>query len=236
MTNQFSKTLQQLSCTFLPGKFTSNETVPDLYNASYAYWKKTWTDFFIKAGSGPDALNIENFMRHSIIINIHHQNNIAGSLLATLFNVSALTTYDHPCVKPFPNTVLDKLKSNGSGLCITGEYLSVHPEFRKDLVGLSLADVMVGLLMKIFVHQNIKMALAATVRAAKVDAICKNYGYAEVGSYIKIGVDCVTLFNTQESYKDHPDAQVMEMVNRYWNTRNDLTGITSTQNTTKKAA
>lgn len=228
--------LQKISCTLLPGKYTSEAPVPELYNHVYNYWKKTWTEFFEKAGSGPGALNIENFMRHSFIITLHQENNIVGTLLASMFNVSAATTYDHPCVKPFPSEVLQKLKDSGRGLCITGEYLSVHPEFRKEIVGMSMADVLIGVLMKIYQKLDLNMALAATVRAAKVDTICKKYGYTELGSYLKIGVDCIMLFNTQETCREHPDPAVATMVDHVWAKRKDLTELTLTNEIVKKAA
>ncbi len=214
-----------ISLTILPGRYTTPVPVPPLYNAAYEYWKTTWAQFFEKAGSGPGALNIENFMRHSFVITLHRGNTIAGTLLASLFNTGAMTTYDHPCIKPFPESLLNQLKAKSLGSCITGEYLSVARDFRREVMGLSLADVMIGILMKIFQEQNLNMALAATVRSAKVDQICKKYGYLELGSYLKIGVDCIMLYNTQETCREHPDPAVADMVRQCWAEKRDETGL-----------
>lgn len=225
-----------IKCTLLPGKFVDNNPVPVLYNDVYTYWKNTWTEYFEKAGSPPGSLNIENFMRHSFLITLHSGDKIAGTLLSTLFNINALTTFDHPGVKLFPEEVLNKLADEKTGTAITGEYLSVPPDFRKDITGISLAAVMVGLKMKIFKELECKMALATTIRKAKVDEIALKYGYKEVGSYEKCGVDCIMLYNTQATLKEHSDPAIQEMVNRLWNTRSDITGLTSKKQKISKAA
>jgi hypothetical protein len=126
---------------------------------------------------------------------------------------------------------LDSLRKKGCGRGITGEYLSVHPEFRKEEGGISLADVLVGILMKIFVNLKIEIAIAATVRQAKVHLIGKNYGYSDqIGSYLKCGVDCLMIYNTQETYHDHPDLIVANTVNYFWDNRVDHTGLVTKPN------
>jgi hypothetical protein len=215
-----------ISCTLLPGRYTTPVEVPPLYNAAYAYWKKTWSDFFEKAGSPPGALNIENFMRHSFVITLHRGDTIAGMLLSSMFHLEAATTYDHPCIRPFPESVLGAMRRQGSGLCITGEYLSVSRDFRREVMGISLAEIMSGLLVRIFRELEIEMALAATVRSAKVDEICKKLGYQELGSYLKIGVDCIMLACSQQTSREHPDPEVARLVRQLWDQRRDETGLT----------
>jgi hypothetical protein len=158
-------------------------------------------------------------------------------MFSSLFNLSVDSTYDHPCIKPFPTNLLYSLKEKSNGIGITGEYLSVAPDFRKEKMGQSLAEVLAGLQMKIFTEMNLDISFAATVRAAKVDSIIKHFGFKEVGSYSKIGVDCIQLINTPETYHDHPNSDVREIINRFWNNRTDLTGLTlPTHNSNQKAA
>jgi hypothetical protein len=72
------------------------------------------------------------------------------------------------------------------------------------------------------------MALATTVRLAKVHTVCKNFGYSDqIGSYLKCGVDCLMIYNTQQTYHEHPNREAATMINRCWNTRRDETGLTS---------
>jgi len=228
--------LNKIYCTILPGKYSGSEVVPELYNVVYGYWKKTWSDFFAKAGSPAGSLNVENFTRHAFVIALHCDDVIVGAMCSSLFNFSALPTLDHPCINPFPENLLASLRTGGASLCMTGEYLSVNPDFRKGCMGISMAEVLAGIQMKIFRNLNLSASLAATVRAAKVDIICKKFGFAEVGSYQKMGVDCVMLFNTQDKYQEHPDSAVRFQVERLWRNCRDETGYFQTGKQRKKLA
>ncbi|MES2965674.1 MAG: hypothetical protein V4760_17465 [Bdellovibrionota bacterium] len=219
--------VQNLECTLIPGSYPSAERVPAFYNSVYAYWKKTWGEFFVKAGSGPVALNVENFLRSKYIIVLHQGSTIVGTLSSSIFNTQADPTYDHSSVKPFPEHVQEAMKSFSPGAYITGEYLSVHPAFRKDILDLSLADVLVGLLLKIMMEGRYSAMLATPVRKAKVADITMNYGAHEVGSYLKIGVDCQMIYVTRDMYREHADARVNEVVQRLWAQRRDLTNETN---------
>ncbi len=221
-----SPTLSEISCTLLPGRYADGRIVPPLYNQAYRHWKKTWSEIFTRAGS-PGSLCAENFLRQNLVITLHQGNRIAGILTTTFFNLSSDATFDHPYFQPFPRAIVEELWKAGNGLVITGEYLAVEPEFRKSIVGLSLADVLVGLLMKTFVQIGAKMTLATTVRPAKVHEICQAYGYSEVGQYEKYGLDCLLLQNTKEQYREHADPLVREMIESCWRKRLDCTGITS---------
>lgn len=221
--NQISPVIQQLQLTLLPGNYNHSGDVPPLYNAVYGYWKKTWSAFFEKAGSGPNALNIENFMRSRYVIVIHRDLEVVATLSASVFNPGAATTFDHPSVKEFPEFVLRQLSQIEPKAWITGEYLSVGRDYKKELVGVSLADVLVGLLLKIMNTESLSAMLATPVRAAKVADISYNYGCKEVGSYMKIGVDCQMVYVTRAMYHDHPSKDVTDTVNALWNKRTDMT-------------
>lgn len=231
-----SPILTELQCSILPGAYPHPGRVPPLYNAVYSYWKKTWTEFFEKAGSGPNALNVDNFMRSRYVIVLHRGLDVAATLSCSVFNNAAEVTFDHPSVKPFPQIILERFRRVKDGSCITGEYLSVHPEFRKGLVGISLADLLVGLLMEIFREEQFSYVLATPVRTAKVSEIAKAYGCVEVGSYMKIGVDCQMVYTTPSMVRYHPDPLVREAVSSLWASKTDHTLRPITESATAKAA
>lgn len=215
--------LPTLKCSILPGRFRYNQTVPELHNTFYSYWKNTWQEFFMKMGCAPESLNLENFLRHSFQIVLHTDSSICGSLLVSTFKCGSKTTLDHPVIKPFPTFVHEIIKSNSHSNCFIGEYLSVHPEFRKSILGLSLADILVGLYNQLFLELGGAISLAATVRQAKVDEIAKNFGYQELGSYLKIGVDCIMLYNLPAGVRQHPNPEIARWTSHFWNTKTDYT-------------
>jgi hypothetical protein len=224
-----------LSCTFFPGKYKNGESVPALYNSVYRYWHKVWGEIFTAAGS-PESLSAENFLRQDIIVTLHQAGQIAGIFTTSFFNLSADVTYDHPYFKTFPKKMVQKLRSESVGHIITGEYLSVTADFRKSASGVHLSDVLVGLLMKIFVEIEAKMTFATTVRPAKVHKICEKYGWSELESFTKYGLDCLLLCNSQEQVRTHDDPEVARLVESFWQSRNDFTGLTLNQRKRAQAA
>ncbi len=220
----------KLDCTVFPGKFRTGEAVPPLYNLAYEYWGKTWGEIFAAAGS-PDSLNVDNFLRQDIVIVLHSGDQITGVITSCLFNLSATPSYDHSYFKAFPADVIRSLRENGSGLAITGEYLSVHPSFRKSHLGIALSDVLIGLLMKVFRHLDAKVSLATTVRPAGVHKIGVKFGWSELGNFKKYGLDCVLLLNSRAQHRDHNDPKVIQFVNQCWEWRVDYSGLTNHNDT-----
>lgn len=220
---QAPEIISKLNCTLLPGTYARAGAIPPLYEAVYNYWRKTWGEFFEKAGSGPNALNVENFMRSRFIIVLHRELQVAGTLSSSVFNTHADVSFDHPSVKPFPEPVKLALRESTPNACITGEYLSVGREFKRDLVGISLADVMVGILLEILKSEELSAMIATPVRAAKVADITINFGAIEVGSHMKIGVDCQMIYVGRNMVRPHPDAKVNHAVEDLWNRRIDMT-------------
>jgi len=217
--------IRNLTCTILPGKITNPGPVPELLNPAFHYWKTTWAEFFRRAGSPPDALKIDSFLRADYIIVLHDGPVIAGMLLSTIFHTEALTTYEHPQIAPYPPAVIERLHAIRGGRCLSGEYLSVNPAFKKSILGISLAEVMVGILQRILLSAEADILLASTVRAAHVAEIARDYGYEEVGSYLKLGVDCVMMCNTRDGVVEHPRAEVREAIAQFWAFRRDLAGL-----------
>jgi hypothetical protein len=224
-----------LSCTFLPGKYSNAHPVPSLYNAVYHYWKKVWGDIFTQAGS-PGSLNAENFLRQDFIIALHRGDEVVGILATSFFNLGAESTFDHAYMKAFPRDFVGGLHAEGRGLATTSEYLSVHPDYRRSQIGVALSDVLVGLGLKIFSQQDGTVTLGTAVRPARSHESAFKYGYVEVGTIQKYGLDCSLLFNTQDQLHRHADPDVAALVDDYWATRNDLTGLTLTSETHRRAA
>jgi hypothetical protein len=228
--------VRTLSCSILSGKNVNGGPIPPVFNPAYLYWKNMWSAFFARAGSPPDALKIDNFVRADFIIVIHDGPVIAGMVLASVFHGQALSTFDHPSVAPFPAHIHDKLRNWQGGRALTGEYLSVDPAYKKSVLGISLAEIMCGLLHKILHARGIDMLLASTVRAAHVADIGVLFGYQEVGSFLKLGVDCVLMFNTTQNIQRHPNAEMLAAVEHFWATKADYTNLLGNENLAARAA
>jgi len=216
--------LKEISCTLLPGKYASGVAVPGLYNHVYRYWRQVWGEIFTRAGS-PASLNVENFLRQNVIIALHREEDVIGIVCACFFNLSAESTFDHAYLKTFPDETVRILRDQGSGLYTTYEYISIRPGFRKSEIGISLSDVLLGLCEKVFTFSDAKIALATAVRPAKIAEVLKIFGWIEVGSISKYGLDCVLLRSTPQGRRDHEDHAVSSLIEHYWKNKTDLAGL-----------
>jgi hypothetical protein len=228
--------VRTLSCSILSGKIVNGGPLPPLFNPAYLYWKNTWSAFFRRAGSPPDALKTDNFIRADYVVVLHDQEEIAGMVLASVFHGQALTTFDHLSVAPFPERIHEKMRNWPGSRCLTGEYLSVNPTYKKSVLGVSLAEIMCGILHKILDERGIEMLMASTVRAAHVADIGRDFGYEEVGSFTKLGVDCVLMFNTTRNIQRHPNEAMLAEVDRLWSAKNDYTNLMGNEIQPAKAA
>ena len=217
--------LDGMTCTFLPGKISKGESVPPIYNEVYRYWRETWGKIFKDAGS-PESLNAENFLRQDAIIVLHDGSSVAGIVGTTFFNLGAHATFDHAYLRPFPEPLVSELRARGCGFVSTAEYLCVHPNFRKGVVGVSLSEVLVGLNLKLFSELGGTATLGTSVRPARTHEGAMRYGYCEVGKLEKYGLDCLLLCNTPEQLCINEDKSVAALVERLWSQRIDLTGLT----------
>jgi len=217
--------LTDVTCTLLPGKYAHGDRVPELYNEAYRYWRKTWGEIFTKAGS-PASLNTENFLRQNIVICLHQGNRIVGMLTQTFFNIRADATYDHAYLQPFPQHLIKALRASSGGFVTTAEYLSVHSDFRRSIIGVSLSEVLLGILSRVFTESEGRMLLATTVRPARVHESCAKFGWQEVGVVQKYGLDCILMHSDLRTTCTHPDRAVASLIDDYWAQRQDWTGLT----------
>ncbi len=214
-----------MNCTLLPGSWPYDSPVPILYNQAYRYWRKIWGEVFLKAGS-PGSLNTENFLRQDVVICLHVGNNIIGMLTQNLFNLGADASYDHAYFQPFPKELIERLRSEGRGFVTTAEYLSVHPEFRKSIAGISFSEILIGLMSRVFTQMGGRMALCTTVKPAHVPESCLKFGWVQTGVVQKYGLDCLLMYGDAQTFRGHPEAQIEARIQDYWAQRRDWTKLT----------
>lgn len=211
--------IENLQCTLFNGR-SEDRAQDSLYQAAYTYWKQTWGEIFRQAGS-PDSLQSENFLRQDLWFVVHSGSEVAGLISTTLFHVDSPSDLDHAYFRPFPEMLRERLRRQQNRV-MSGEYLCVHPSFRKSEIGFSLADVLIGLLMQAFFQLQVDTVFGTAVKAMKVQDICARYGYKEAAHFQKYGLDCLLLFNNAQEFHDHPDPRVRQCVAQLWSQRSDL--------------
>lgn len=217
--------IRKLSCSILLGNYDQQGFTPPLYNDVYQYWLNTWRDFFIKLDKNPDtALEVQNFLRQSFVIVLHekHTKNIAGAIHTSLFRNDNLTIYDHAYIKSFPADTVNYIRSEKPGAFSTGEYLSVAPPWRKNLLGISLADVLIGLMLRLSKNLECIGTLATTVRQSKIHEICEKFSYEHIQKTNKYNLDIFLMYKGISNNIEHPTNDINTLIDYFWKNRNEL--------------
>jgi hypothetical protein len=130
------------------------------------------------------------------------------------------------------------MKFKKSKRAISFEFLTVDPAWRKQDIGISLGEVLIGCGLKWLVTQNGDAAIAPARTDNKVNRMAYTVGSQCFQSGIvkrNFRVDLVTVF--RDEIKDNPNPEVQRRVEEYWKNRIDLTQVnTSIQSEALQAA
>ena len=166
--------LPKLSCSVIQGKWSRPEPVAPIYNQTYSFWKAFWTDW-TQATEGAQNTNyahVDKFIKHDVHVVVHGSNNdVIGMVACSIMNLATLPTFDLPYLRDYPTDFVESMRLEGRGLAMTGEYLCVHPEYRKGTTGISLADILVGLKMEVFKALKASYCLGTGLRKVKMPEV-----------------------------------------------------------------
>jgi len=213
------KNSRDLQCTVFPGKFCESNEHTKLYNNAYNHWKDTWGDIFKEAGS-PESLDCNNFLRQDAIVTLHIKCKVIGLITVSRFNSEQEVTKDHHYLNKFPSVFRRELLEDKNNIFLVMEYLSTHPNWRKSETDLPIGSILLGFAQEIFKQWHGKVMLGTAWKAPKVDKMCSEFGYTQVGTTCKYGLDCSLIYATQQSIRKHPI--LSPSIEAIWNRRLDL--------------
>ena len=216
----------------IPGKFQSAGKYYDIYEKTYIHWRQMWEDIL---DSGKNT-NSDNFIRQDILCPIVFRSDVIGLIGCNFFALNQKVSLDHSFTKSFPKETFKNISESSSFMSI--EYLSVHPEFRKSIIGYSLGDVLIGLSMEIFKKSNAIFVLGTARKKNNVNKMCNQFGFKEIGNIERFGLNCSQILNSQESVKEHPDKFVKNIIDDLWKTKESAIEITNFdyRNNSRRAA
>ncbi|NCN39608.1 hypothetical protein GW916_00005 [bacterium] len=216
--------LGQLQLSILPGQIQNPLPLKQqhLYEQTYSHWKQIWTEVFQKAG-GLSCLDPHNFLRQSIICVLHKEGEVAAICTGTIFDLSSQIWNDHHYLKPFPESTMQQLRNTGHNHVMSGEYLSVSRNFRRAFSRISLAEIMIGLVLKCYESLELDAIFNTTVKEVKTDKMCKKFGFQEIGSYQKYGLNCALLMNNFSTLSGHPDPETQALIQQLFASASNFT-------------
>src|SRR5690606_38787220 len=117
------------------------------------------------------------------------------------------------------------------------EYLTVDPAWRKRHTGVSLASVIVSLGTRIQRRAGMGASTGVAREDVGMDGLCRDIGGVEVASghmLYNTPVSLMCMFT--DRLRELPDPEERELTETLWQTRTDLSGLTSEKPAVKRAA
>lgn len=191
----------------------------------YETWKKGWEGTFQELSSDAQVVS-PDFIRQSIVAGLFlNRSEVIGLQAYSIFNLNWNAHLEHPYFKTYPPKVFEILKNEGVQQVMTMEYLYVNPDWRRSVVGISLADVICSLGLRLFAASSAQAITSVTRNERKVNEMLYRKGAKCLASDLNlhnVAVDIIGFFKGQCIEEQNSE---IEFVEKFWLTKNDPLGI-----------
>lgn len=183
-------------------------------NLTYSLFKNVWEPL---SQNLDFKLNYDDFLRADIAHLIIDNNKPLALLLSTVFNLSIKATADHSYIKNYPETLIQKLRSDNVKRIITFEYLtSAEVKNRREHGSLIL-----GTSFQSIGDLKNDLGICLTRDDVKVNEMVREFGFETFPqSTTKNGQP--TSFHTIKNYKESHRPHIADKVKFLWSNRTDL--------------
>ncbi|MGE3973375.1 MAG: hypothetical protein AB7F59_02480 [Bdellovibrionales bacterium] len=206
----------------LPGNCTNYDVDMALHNETFHYWKSFWQKVY-KDNGAQSIIKIEDFFRQNYIGILTHDQEIVGLYSSTLFHLEQDSATEHPYFQSsFNQQYIESLRARGVTSCVSAEYLTVAPSWRKIArsTKISIAEVIVGLQIQLFRSLDVDAAVAIVREDVKIHEMAYRWGYYAVQTgIVKHNTPCQLIACSKNQIKWHPDENLNRMVKMLWSGR-----------------
>lgn len=214
--------VRHLKYYLLPGRPSLEFREIDLYNKAYSFWKATFKPLY-EEHSKTDWFSDDFFRQHYVGILVH-KDEIAAVHLYTVFRLDTAFTKDHKYFSIFDESTFELLAERGAKSVLTMESLAVAQNFRKELIGIRLGEVLIGLGMKIQAALKIDAAVGPARKEVKAEDMAKKLGAIVVQQgVVRGGMPC-DLMLAFAGVPKNLDPVIADLIEYFWTRRQDLTG------------
>ena len=219
--------LTGLQYSIFQGSGALEPSIPSLHNASYSFWKSFWESFYRDAGS-ESSFSADNFHRQDFVTILARDHEIAAMHLYSLFRLDHLSDLDHKYLAPYPKDFFPFMEKHQATFVLSLEYLTVAPNWRKNICGVSLGEVLIGCGLRVMSEMGAHAVIApARADEKKVNEMAYRYGFDCFESGLKmLGCPIDIVVGFKGMVKESPDPEIAQWVDRYWAKRRDYTAST----------
>lgn len=191
----------------------------ELYNKIYKCWNSVWTSAYTEVNyqSDHESLKSDSFTRQDFVAAIFHKNDCVAFILFRQVDANLMSTKDDSFFAQWSEIHLKSVAKIGQQLLICGN-LGIHPTFRQKTLGISLKEIMGGLISEITLQSNVDATLATPRRDRNVHGAAYQWGAVPIAQDISWGcgiqIDLIS-FHKANLLK-HRDHALRPLIDELW--------------------
>ena len=191
----------------------------DIYNKIYQCWNSVWTAAYAEAKCQrrDDALKSDSFTRQDFVAALFHKEECIAFILFRYAHLGSLSTKDDSFFSQWSEIHLKKVSKIGDDLLICGN-LGVLPTFRQKTLGVSLKEIIGGVIAEITLQSTVDATLATPRRDRNVQKAAYQWGAVPIAQDIPWGFDInvdLILFHKSQLLKCR-DHALRPLIDELW--------------------
>lgn len=191
----------------------------NIYNKIYKCWHSVWTSAYTEVNyqKEHESLKSDSFTRQDFVAAIFHKEDCIAFILFRRADANLISTKDDSFFEHWSEIHLKSVNKIGQNLMICGN-LGIHPTFRQKTFGVSLKEIMGGLISEITLQTNVDATLATPRRDRNVQSAAYQWGAVPIAQDISWGcgiqIDLIS-FHKANLLK-HRDHALRPLIDELW--------------------
>ncbi len=214
------KKINDLRYVIIPGKPSHDHPLNHLHEKAYLAWRQVWEAEF-KALNFPIQDLANDFLRQDYIPLLVSGDEVAALHLYSEFNISNRAITDHKYfTSNYPPEFLQALRSRGVKTVMSMEYLTVSPAWRAKQIKIQLADVMIGLGIKLLPETRAQAYIGPARNDYKVSNKTYSFGFECIqANVVNHNVSCDLVAGFRDKLVSSPDQKIAGLIQTLWSNR-----------------
>ncbi len=231
-----SDKIDNLSYILFPAKALGTFPQQKLYQYAYAYWRDFWREFYSSQES-PEGFRTDEFYRQNMVAGLFQGDEVVAVHTYTFFDLRYTATQEHSYFSLYSELDLQRLKTLGLNQVMTMEFMAMNPAFRKSVVGISLAEVMVACGVHILRAAGLDASITIAREDYKVPEFARRVGFKTLRAGLsRHHCPCELMYLPLNDLVQNLSPEVQHYVQYFWDRRVDTSGLTTNAAIEKKRA
>jgi hypothetical protein len=226
----FQVSPEDFTYVFLPGQRPTHSPASELHHEASEYFAPFWERVLAENGVTEGVASPRSFTRSDLITVLLFKGSFVGLIAHSFLDLREPAHRTHEYLQGIAGPeFLKRLDQEGITRAMTMEWLTIHHDFRKKRIGVSLAPVMLALSLRTQREFGMQVTLQRARQDIGIDRILKNLGAEVILENILMHNTPVAMMMTfTEALREDLDTTTLAFVESCWKRRLDLREPTAT--------